>query len=179
MYFVLDSHIQYDPLVADRTNSEDIFITTDSTEIFIHGILSDKRTGTCSSLPTFAIAVGRRLGYPLKLVLVPNHTLYRWHDEHEQHNYQHTQAGGDIHPDEYFLTWPRPWDDLEHAINRQTNYWLTSLTPTQEVSKFLCNRSLLLYYQERFSEAADSAEAANRYYPGNPMCSYILEAIVK
>ncbi|MCG8651131.1 MAG: hypothetical protein MI861_14935, partial [Pirellulales bacterium] len=96
--------IKYDPLVQHRLETGQEWTSADSTEIFIHGILSDKRTGTCSSLPTFAIAVGRRLGYPLKLVLVPNHTLYRWDDGNEVLNYQHTESGGDIRPDKYFLT---------------------------------------------------------------------------
>lgn len=72
--------VKYDPLVSEVTDhgkSDKGWCPADSTETFIHGVLSEKRTGTCSSLPTFSIAVGRRLGYPLRLIRVPNHTLFR------------------------------------------------------------------------------------------------------
>jgi hypothetical protein len=113
-------NIRYDPLVHNLVERGSAWTTSDSTEIFIHGILSAKRTGTCSSLPTFAIAVGHRLGYPLKLVLVPNHTLYRWDDGDEVFNMQHTEAGGDVRPDEYFYEWPRKWGPFEYATNERT-----------------------------------------------------------
>ncbi len=70
-------NVQYDEKVRAITDAGKEWHTTDSSEIFIHGILGAKRKGTCSSLPVFAIAVGRRLGYPLKLVRAPNHTLFR------------------------------------------------------------------------------------------------------
>ena len=55
------------------------------------------------------------------------------------YNFQRTDAGGDIRPDSYFSSWPRVWTELDFTINRQTNVWLHSMTPRQEVSKFLCN----------------------------------------
>lgn len=165
--------IKYDPLVHALVEREGNWRTSDSSEIFIHGILSAKRTGTCSSLPTFAIAVGRRLGYPLKLVLVPNHTLYRWDDGDEVFNFQHTEAGGDVRPDEYFYTWPIKWEAIHYEINRRTGVWLHSLRPAQEVSKFLCNRALLLRDIGRFGEALQALAAAERFNPKNPACGDI------
>ncbi len=162
--------IKYDPIVQQITKGGSWWTASDSTEIFIHGILSEKRTGTCSSLPTFAIAAGRRLGYPLKLVLVPNHTLYRWDDVDEVFNLQHTSSGGEVYPDEYFYTWPRRWDETDYAINEHTKVWLHSMTPKQEVSKFLCNRAMLLRNIGRFDEAFQAVEAAERFNPINPAC---------
>jgi hypothetical protein len=160
--------IKYDRRVHELTESGRHFNTTDSTEVFIHGILSPKRTGTCSSLPTFSIAVGRRLGYPLKLVLVPNHTLYRWDDGDEVFNYQHTEAGGDIRPDEYFYEWPIAWTEDDYAINARTRVWLHSLTPPKEVSKFLCNRALVLNECGRHEEVFRALDAAEHFDPINP-----------
>jgi hypothetical protein len=163
-------NIRYDPLVRQTVEKVGAgeWNTVDSTEVFIHGILSAKRTGTCSSLPTFAIAVGRRLGYPLKLILVPNHTLYRWDDGEEVWNLQPTEAGGDVPPDEYFYKWPREWDELDYAINKRTRVWLHSLTPKEEVSKFLCNRAILLRNIGRLDEALESVLSAERFNPINP-----------
>jgi tetratricopeptide (TPR) repeat protein len=163
-------NIRYDPIVHNIVERESEWRTSDSTEIFIHGILSEKRTGTCSSLPTFAIAVGRRLGYPLKLVLVPNHTLYRWEDGDEVFNLQHTEAGGEVQPDEYFHEWPYKWREAEFRMNQLTGVWLRSMNPKQEVSKFLCNRANFLRDIGRYDEALEAIDAAERFNPINPAC---------
>ncbi len=176
--FRVQFNIKYDPLIQKSLESGFQWKSSDSTEVFIHGVLSDKRTGTCSSLPTVAIAVGRRLGYPLKLVLVPNHTLYRWDDGDDRHNYQHTESGGDIRSDDYFFSWPRSWTEYDYTINRQTNVWLHSMNATQEVSKFLCNRAIMLCDAERFDEAMQSIEASQRFDPINPACRHIALNIV-
>jgi len=163
-------NIRYDPIVHNIVERESEWRTSDSTEIFIHGILSEKRTGTCSSLPTFAIAVGRRLGYPLKLVLVPNHTLYRWEDGDEVFNLQHTEAGGEVQSDEYFHEWPYKWREAEFRMNQLTGVWLRSMNPKQEVSKFLCNRANFLRDFGRYDEALEAIDAAERFNPMNPAC---------
>lgn len=169
--------VKYDPKVREATATGKPWTTTDSSEIFIHGLLSEKRAGTCSSLPTFAIAVGRRLGYPLHLVLVPNHTLYRWDDGKEVFNLQPHEAGGEVKPDDYFHTWPRKWDEVDFQINARTKVWLHSMTPRREVSKFLCNRALMLRDCRRFNEAMQAIGAAQRFDPINPACAEIQHTI--
>jgi len=169
--------VKYDPLVSETTKEGGPRVVNDSTEMFIHGVLSEKRTGTCSSLPTFSIAVGRRLGYPLKLVRVPNHTLFRWDDGKEIFNHQHTDAGGEILPDEHFHTWPRKWDDEDYALNARTKVWLHSMTPRQEVSKFLCNRAIMLRDCRRYGEATQALDAARRFDPVNPACAEIRQSM--
>ena len=77
-------------------------------------------------------------------------------------NFQHTDAGGDIRPDSYFSSWPRVWTELDFTINRQTNVWLHFMTPRQEVSKFLCNRAILLGNFDRYDKAVTAIEAAKR-----------------
>ena len=57
--------------------SEDINFS-DSRDLFIHGIIGDGEGGTCVSMPVLYVAVGRRLGYPLKLVLAKAHVFCRW-----------------------------------------------------------------------------------------------------
>ena len=44
----------------------------DSRDLFIHGII-DGPGVTCASMPVIYAAVGRRLGFPLKLVEAPGH----------------------------------------------------------------------------------------------------------
>ena len=174
--------VKYDPLVWEMTRhgtEVTAWKSADSTEVFVHGVLSEKRTGTCSSLPTFSIAIGRRLGYPLKLMRVPNHTLFRWDDGKEKFNFQHTFAGAEIKPDEYFHTWPRRWDESDFHMNARTKVWLHSMTPKQEVSKFLCNRSIMLFELGRLQEALDAVAAAERFDSINPACAEIACCILE
>ncbi|HEV7999717.1 MAG TPA: hypothetical protein VGP63_07550 [Planctomycetaceae bacterium] len=60
--------VRYNPLRVDRTDHS--YDPKDVDDHFICGILSEKRMGTCATLPVFAVAIGRRLGYLLKLVKV-------------------------------------------------------------------------------------------------------------
>jgi hypothetical protein len=160
--------VKYNPLVKEATSGGKSISSARSYEVFIHGILDPaNRTGTCSSLPTFSVAVGRRLRYPLKLVRAPNHTFFRWENESERFNVQHTAAGSEIWPDERYHDWPQKWDAEMLAMNQRCRIWLHSLTPAQEVSKFLCNRALILRDGQRFEEALDALRAARRYDADN------------
>ena len=46
--------------------SEGDYDATDSRNLFLHGILQG-HGGTCATMPVLYVAIGRRLGYPLKL----------------------------------------------------------------------------------------------------------------
>jgi hypothetical protein len=173
--------VKYDPLVRESATAAAAASAggprrprlSDSGEVFIHGVLGPKRTGTCSSLPTFSIAVGRRLGYPLKLVRVPNHTFFRWDDDREKFNVQHTASGSDLRSDEYYYEWPEKWDAEMFALNARCKVWLHSMTPRQEVSKFLCNRALMLRDIGRGDEVIACLDAAARFDAMNPACGEI------
>src|SRR5208337_1682697 len=49
----------------------------DPGNLWLQGLLQRKK-GTCSNLPILYVAVGRRLGYPLKLVRTAHHLFARW-----------------------------------------------------------------------------------------------------
>lgn len=48
-------------------------------DLFVHGVI-DQRRGTCVSLPVLYMAIGHRLGYPIRAVTVPKHIFCRWDD---------------------------------------------------------------------------------------------------
>jgi hypothetical protein len=48
-------------------------------EQFIHGVVQGPG-GTCSSLPVVYASIGRRLGYPIRLVCTKRHLFARWDD---------------------------------------------------------------------------------------------------
>ena len=81
---------------------------SDPKEQFIHGII-DGDGGTCVSLPILWVAVGRRLGYPMKLSTAIGHLFARWDDPvtGERINFEAAGNGMVTHPDDYYETWPR------------------------------------------------------------------------
>lgn len=56
----------------------------DANDLFIHAIIHGIG-GTCGSLPVLYVAVGRRLGYPLRLVKAARHLFVRWDDPDGKH----------------------------------------------------------------------------------------------
>src|SRR6516164_8136330 len=99
-----DCRVQYDPELIER---DDFFANAE--HLFIHGVLQGKG-GTCSSLPPVYVAVGRRLGYPLKLVQTNSHLFARWDDPEtgERFNIECTSRGLNCHSDDYYRGWPFP-----------------------------------------------------------------------
>jgi len=123
-----------------------------SKECFIHGLLDheDARKafgGNCLSLPVVYAAVGRRLGYPVKLVCSLEHAFCRWEGTghanpawRDRFNFDGAGDGFSIDPDEFYLSWPRKYDGRLVELCD----WLTSLTPEQELALFLAHRGLVL-----------------------------------
>ncbi len=64
--------------VASASMGDGFF--ADFQDIFLHGLTGANHQGTCSSLPVLYVGVGRRLGYPLKLVTTKGHLFVRWAD---------------------------------------------------------------------------------------------------
>jgi len=115
-------------------SSEEFF--ANSQDVFIHGLTRENGTGTCSSMPVFFVAVGRRLGYPLKLVRAKGHLFARWDEGQKSFNIEGTSIGFVSHPDEQYRTWPYPFT----AQEQETESYLKPLTPVQELATFLSIR---------------------------------------
>jgi hypothetical protein len=127
--------------------AEDDVFFRDSKNVFIHGIIQGAG-GSCSSLPPLYIAVGRRLGYLLKLVHTARHLFARW-DAEVRFNIECTTRGFISHPNDHYLHWPFEIDRLEamrHGL-------LLSLTARQELATFVCNRARILAENGRYDEA--------------------------
>jgi hypothetical protein len=154
-----DCGVRYNPDLVQR---DDFFANAEN--LFIHGVLMGKG-GTCSSLPPVYVAVGRRLGYPLRLVQTRNHLFARWDDavSRERFNVECTSRGLNCHPDEYYLTWPMPADPSEAARCD----WLTSLGPHEELAVFLANRGHCCHDNGRFRDAVEAFRGACSLAPRN------------
>ena len=123
-----------------------------SKETFLHGLMDNEDAhkafgGNCVSLPVAYAAVGRRLGYPIKLVCGKEHVFCRWEGtEHpnpawrDRFNFDGAGNGFSIDPDDFYLSWPREStpDQVELAG------WFKNLTPSGELAVFLANRGAVL-----------------------------------
>lgn len=146
---------------------------TDSRDLFINGLISGPDLpaatgGTCSSMPVLYAAIGRRLGYPIKLVEVPGHLLARWDDPdgsfcgiRDRFNIEASGKGFASFPDEYYLTWPKPWRDIDKDCGK----YLKSMTRRQELAAFLATRSCCLSDNGRFRDAVQSIMWASQLCP--------------
>ncbi len=127
-------------------------------DVFLQGLLSDRRMGTCSSMPVLYVAIGRRLGYPVHLVATKGHLFCRWEDGKERMNFEGTGEGISIHPDSYYQNWPLPL--TKHEVKNST--FLKNLNPQQELAVFLSNRADCLIASGRHAEALIAVSQAFR-----------------
>ena len=93
-----DLKVHYDDERSNNEPSEAFF--ADASSAFINGMLGPRRAGTCASIPVLVVALARRLGYPVKLVIARSHTFARWDDGKDCFNIEASNGGGMIeHPD--------------------------------------------------------------------------------
>lgn len=167
----VDLGVKYDMTAAHN------FAFNDSRVTFIHGMIpapgqttADTPGGTCASMPVMYVAVGRRLGYPLKLVTTKGHFFARWDGRdhsnpawRERFNIEGTGGFGSFE-DDYYKTWPFKLTD--HEV--RANGYLISLTPTEEFAEFLAARGHCGLDNGQAAFAARCYENAYRYDTSRP-----------
>jgi hypothetical protein len=134
---------------------------SDPKAVFLTGLLGPQREGTCSSLPVLYVAVGRQLGYPLKLVTTKGHLFVRWDGGGERFNIEATVRGLAKHEDNYYRHWPFEITREEEA----TEGYLKSLTPEEELAVFLSIRGMCQREAGQVAAAAQSFATAARLAP--------------
>ena len=157
----LECGVRYSP---DRIYDPDF---TDSRHLFIHGLFTE-HGGTCASMPVFYVAVGRRLGYPLRLVDAKVHLFVRWDDPKglsgfraERVNIEGACRGMNSYPDDYYKEWPMKIDPRE----LEKGQYLHSLSPREELALFLALRGNCWQDNARFDEAAHAYHYACMFAP--------------
>ncbi|MEM1211439.1 MAG: hypothetical protein AAGI68_03990 [Planctomycetota bacterium] len=141
--------LQEDLGVKYNMTAEGNFSFADPSVAFIHGMIppegkttADTPGGTCASMPVLYVAVGRRLGYPLKLATTDSHIFVRWDGkDHEKPGFRgyfncETTNGFVRLDDDYYRTWPYPVTDQQIAVNG----FLQSLSPAEEMAQFMAAR---------------------------------------
>lgn len=158
-----DLGIRYNPkwiAPASETRADDHFFA-DAHDVFIHGMIGPQRMGTCSSMPVFYIALGRRLGYPLKLAKTRQHLFMRWDSPTERFDMDATGKGIDRYDDDYYRKWPFPITEQEI----QEEDYLKSLSSQEELSVFLSIRGACLRENGFYGDATAAYQAAFQCAP--------------
>ena len=158
-----DCRVHYNSKLVDpRTGLSTEWPFVDSRDFFLHGIVGPDRAGSCSSMPVLYVAIGRRLGYPMKLVRTADHLFCRWDDPSgEQINVEGSGNGFSAFPDEYYKSWPRPLTDQQIRANG----FLRSLDPAEELAVFIAMRGHCFTDTGRRSEAIAAYRQAQRLAP--------------
>ncbi len=158
--------IRYNPdriETPDNLSSDDVFFR-DARDIFIHGLLrQEPRMGTCSSLPVFWTALGRRLGYPLFLSNTLLHFFVRWEEGAGRFNFEGSQNGCAIYDDSHYTEFPVKVDEAKRAYFGL----LETFSRKRELMHFLLARAACLTANDRHSEANRAYELAVLCYPSN------------
>lgn len=168
-----DFGIRYNPdritAVGEFEPNETFF--ADSRDVFIHGASAEDRgMGTCSSLPVLYVAIGRRLGYPLKLVPTQNHLFIRWDEDRERFNVDATGRGMNLHDDDYYRNWPF---HISPEQEKRFGY-LRSMTAADELTTFLSMRGHCLVASGALDDALMIHEAALRLSPDSELQQLIV-----
>jgi hypothetical protein len=134
-------------------------------DMFIHGALFGPG-GTCATLPIIYTAVGRRLGYPLRLVSAwgPKweHLFCRWDEPGgERFNVEVNDTGFSCpEVDHYRRYGQEKWKE-------EFGLYLLSKTPRQELSDFLAQRGFTWRAGGNLRSCVDSFAWAVGLCPGN------------
>lgn len=160
----------------------------DARDLFIHGMTATSNDeaarssgGTCVSMPVLYTAIGRRLGYPLSLVLAKGHVFCRWDgQEHansawrDRLNIEGTNHGLNTFEDDHYRQWPIALTEADMAAG----WYLRSLTPAEELAEFLMNRGHCLLDNGRIPEAQEAYAMAHRLAPACPSgLRFLIEAV--
>jgi hypothetical protein len=176
-----DLRIQYNPSlekVADKaidshsTETWNKFFT-DSSDVFIHGLLSSKHYGTCSSMPFLYVAIGRRLGYPVNLAARKYHLYARYDEGNGEHlNLEATENRGFSTPsdEEYRTGKPSMTEEEIRGMG-----WLRPLSNREVLAICLLNRSSCLRSMGRYQEANAALDQAAKYQPDTPLAKRVLQ----
>jgi len=168
---VQDLGIQYNPALTEFLKSGKAptygVFSTDSKNMFIHGLLNGSHYGTCASMPVLLVAVGRRLGYPLNLASTKLHVYARYEDYNGKHfNIEPTVTEGFLTPsDEDYKT-----EQFAATDEEIKDYgWLRPESNQEVLSEFLGNRENCLCMAKRYEEAREAEMQSASYAPDTPL----------
>jgi regulator of sirC expression with transglutaminase-like and TPR domain len=91
--FFLQEGFRYDRETFSRSRQE---------HYFLHGILDSKK-GTCYIMPILYAAIAQRVGYPISVVIAPDHMFVRYSDPSFDKQNIEVTSGGQWFPDQHYV----------------------------------------------------------------------------
>jgi hypothetical protein len=129
-------------------------------DCFLYGILAGPG-GTCATMPVLYAAVGRRLGYPIRLVTAHCHLFARWDAPDARFNIEGTAQGLSCPPDGYYRSGRYA---LPPHVIRASGH-LQSQSPRQELAHFCVERALCWLDLGRTRKAVEAFAYACAFCP--------------
>lgn len=131
---------------------------------FVHGIIQ-RGEGTCCNLPVLYVSIGRRLGYPIRMALGPQHAYCRWEStDAEPFNFEVINRKG--------IWFPTDEQVLAAKINRCPASWqrhfFRSLNAREMLGYFLTLRADVYHATKQFPRAVVDLHQARDCFPNNP-----------
>lgn len=141
---------------------------SDASDFFLQGLVSDKRHGTCASLPYLYVAIGRRLGYPVSIAGAYTHS-YVYYDEGDgkHFNVEATEDRGFVTPSDDEYRNP-PWGAPPEPDYYKTHDLLQPLSNKESMGHLLGSRAAVFRSAGQHDEEAKTWEIAARYFPDTP-----------
>jgi hypothetical protein len=162
-----DLGVRYHP---ERRSEDSVFRPEDT---FLYGILFGQG-GTCGSLPTLYAAVGRRLGYPIKLATTKGHLFCRWEGA-ERFNIEAAGRGVSFYPDEHYRTGRFEMPPQTISVCG----YLQPLTPREEVAGMMCQRAECWTQERTYGEAVISYAWAHELDPRRMQHEFLFKQAIR
>jgi len=141
---------------------------SDASDFFLQGLLSDKRYGTCASMPYLYVAVGRRLGYPVSIAGAYTHSYVYYDEGNGKHfNVEATEDRGFVTPSDDEYRNP-PWGAPSDPDYYKTHDLLQPLSNKESMANLLGSRAAIFRAAGQHDEEAKTWEIAARYFPDTP-----------
>lgn len=122
--------------------------------------LLDTKEGNCFSMPLLYVAVGQRLGWPLHLVHVPDHSFVRYVDSSfKEQNIEATSGGGYVSDEKYA-------EDFNVSRRGQmSGAYLRSLTYRELIGDIVATNAIAMGKRKQLSGAISYLKTATKLNP--------------
>ena len=141
---------------------------SDASDFFLQGLLSDKRYGTCASMPYLYVAVGRRLGYPVSIAGAYTHSYVYYDEGNGKHfNVEATEDRGFVTPSDDEYRNP-PWGAPADPDYYKTHDLLQPLSNKESMGHLLGSRAAVFRSAGQHDQEAKTWAIAARYFPDTP-----------
>ncbi|MHC4778504.1 MAG: tetratricopeptide repeat protein [Planctomycetota bacterium] len=133
--------------------------------LYLHKVLQ-RKMGYCVSLAVLYLALGKRLGIPVKGVRVPSHFIVRYDDGKTVRNIETTDFGID-HPDSYYI---RKYRIAGESLRR--GVYLAPITLHQVFADLFNNRGTLRGVRGEWGAALRALNRGIEIDPSSPFLYY-------